>query len=439
MSVAATGLIFRRVLRNTAKLLGGRAVNAVLSLACMALAARALGVEGFGLLVLIHAFAQLVSDVAKFQSWQTVLQYGAEPLAQGRTSDLQRVVRFTAALDAASGLAGAVLAAIIALAVGERLGWQPAQAPVAAAYMVSVLFLAPAAPRGLLRLFDRFDILAGQAVAASMVRLLGCGLGYAIGAPLEFFLLVWAAGSLAGFVLVTVGAWRELRRRGLLQDFAWRAPWTIGVPGAWRFAWLTNLNATLGVAFTHVVTLMVGALLGPAEAGLWRVGRQIADAIAKPAKLLSPALYPELARLRTARGEATMWRLASRIALTAGAVGAVLFALSAFAGAPLLRLIMGAGFEAAAGVMTWQVAAAVIGLLALPLEPMVISLGRAGAAVRVRMVVTVGFAVLLPPAVQSYGLHGAGAMLVLASAALGLGMLTPLLRGGRGPATNEPA
>ncbi len=82
--------VLRRVLANTGVLLGGRAVNAVLSLGYMALAARSLGIGAFGVLVLINTFAQFVSDVAKFQAWQTILHFGAAPLAEGRRADFQQ-------------------------------------------------------------------------------------------------------------------------------------------------------------------------------------------------------------------------------------------------------------------------------------------------------------------------------------------------------------
>jgi O-antigen/teichoic acid export membrane protein len=425
---ASAGTIFRRILANAGKLLGGRAVNAVLSLAYTAIAARALGVKGLGVLIMIHAFAQLLGDVVKFQSWQTVLQYGAEPLAQRRIGDLQRVVRFTLMLDLVSGLVGITIGVIGALAFGSKLGWGPEHGPLAATYALSVMFITAAAPLGILRLLDKFNVLALQAAAISLVRLVGCGIGYLLHLDLAYFLLVWALGTVAGFVLLAVAAWREMGREGLLEGFRWLGPTRIEVPGVWRFAWATNFNATLGVAFTHLVTLMVGGLLGPADAALWRIGRQVADAIAKPVRLLIPALYPELVRLRAENREKTMWKLTGRIALAASGVGLLLLAVSSFAGAPLLKLVMGAGFGAAAGIMTWQVAAAVINLISLPLEPMVISLGHAGATVRVRIVVAAAYAAALPFLVRQYGLEAAGAALVAASAAIAVGMLWLLLR-----------
>jgi O-antigen/teichoic acid export membrane protein len=78
--------------------------------------------------------------------------------------------------------------------------------------------------------------------------------------------------------------------------------------------------------------------------------------------------------------------------------------------------------------MTWQVGAAVIGIFALPLEPMLVSLGKPGRAVRVRLVVGVLFLAALPFLVEEFGLIGAGAGLAAAAGGLALGMLWFILR-----------
>jgi O-antigen/teichoic acid export membrane protein len=245
---------------------------------------------------------------------------------------------------------------------------------------------------------------------------------------LEAYLLAWGAGTAAGFAYLAYAAWRELHSRDLMEGFAWRGPLADGLPRIWRFAWSTNLSATSDVAFTHVVTLAVGAWVGPAQAGFWRLGRQVADAIAKPAKLLTPALYPELARLRVAEGEAQMARLALQIGAMTGGFCVVIVAVAAFAGEPLLALIMGRAFAPAAELMTWQVAAAAIALFALPLEPMLVSQGRPGAALAVRLVVSLAFLAALPVIIDMFGARGAAIGLIAAAVAMALGNLGMLLR-----------
>lgn len=426
--IAGVRPILRRVVANAGLLLGGRTVNAVLGLVAVAIAARALGAAELGVLVLIQAFAQFLGEVAKFQSWQTILHFGARPLAEARVPDFQRVLRFSLVLDLVSTAFGVAVGVVGAYVFAGPLGWGLDDAWPAALYMVSIAFMVSATPLGLLRLFDRFDVLAWQSGLISLIRCVASIVALLMGAGMEGFLLAWAVGTVGSWFYLAGSAYAELRKRGLTKDFVWRGPLTEGMPGAWKFAWNTNMASALDVAFTHVATLIVGAMVGPAQAAFWRVGRQVADALAKPAKLLTPALYPELARLRADDQPHAMWRLARNVGLLAGGIGLVMLAVSALAGPQLLALVMGKAFAPAADVMTWQVGAAVIGIFALPLEPMLISLGKPGSAVRVRLAVGVAFLATLPFLVQQFGLIGAGAGLAAAAGALALGMLWFILR-----------
>ena len=438
--IAGVRPILKRVVTNAGMLLGGRTVNAVLSLAYVAISARALGAHELGVLVLIQAFAQFLGEVVKFQSWQTILHFGTRPLAEGRTADFQKVLRFTLILDAASTALGIAVGILGSVLFAGRLGWTPEEAPAAAAFMFTIAFMVSATPMGLLRLFDRFDVMARQAALIAVIRLVASGAALVLHAGMLGFLAAWAVGTVGSWLYLASSAYRELSKRGLLAGFAWGGPVSGGVPGIWRFAWSTNLTTTLDVAFSHVATLIVGGLIGPSDAAFWRVGRQVSDAIAKPAKLLTPALYPELARLRAEQRHTAMWRLARNVGFLAGGAGAILLVVSWAGGPFLLTTVMGPGFGPAAGVMTWQVAAAVIGIFALPLEPMLISLGKPGLAVRVRLAVSGGFLIILPFLVARFGLIGAGSGLVAAAGALALGMLLFILReNGNRPVASTPA
>mgnify|MGYP007026207893 FL=1 len=102
--------------------------------------------------------------------------------------------------------------------------------------------------------------------------------------------------------------------------------------------------------------------------------------------------------------------------------------------------MLGADFAAAQSTMIWQLAAAVIGVWALPLEPMLVSLGRPGVVVWVRLTAAVAFLAVLPVAIGTYGLPGAGAALVGATLAMAAGMLVRLrqITGSRRPDIKFP-
>jgi O-antigen/teichoic acid export membrane protein len=421
----------RQLFRNAWILLQGKLVNAVAGLAALAIAGRALGVETFGALALIHAYTQMIGEIAKFQSWQAVLRYGTPALAEGRMKDFHRLLRLTVFLDVAGALVGMVLALAIACAWGETLlGWPQETITAALLYVTSVIFMVQATPTGILRLIDRFDILSVQSTLGAIIRMIAGAIAWLVGGGLVAFLIAWyVATALSGAYLIYRG-WAELRRRGMLEGFSWRGdgtPMAAGFEGVWRFVWSTNFSTTVDLIFTHFATLAVGMTLGTRDAALYRVARQIGEAMAKPAKLMTPAIYPEISRMLVAGEYAAIRALIGRSAVLAGAGAGLAVALCALCGELVLRLTMGADFVPAFPTMLWLVAAAAIGIVAFPFEPLLVAAGRAGKALTIRLWVAGLYAPLLFWALSNQGLNGAGWTRALASVAALIGFATPAL------------
>lgn len=412
----------KRVLANAGHLLSGRVVNAVVGLAYIALTARSLGKEAMGVLVIINAFAQFLGEVAHFESWQTVLTYGTDPLLRKERTKFQQVLRLSLMLDLISSVIGVGLGVLGAWLFWKELRWPEGVSGYGALYALSIGVMTSATGVGLLRLFDRFRFLAAEQAVSSFVRMIGCAICAVTHAPIQYFLLAWAAGTFASFFYIAGIAIWDLKKRGLLDGFSLLGPTSQGLPGVWRFALSTNFSGTLEVGFTHVLTMAVGALLGPTQAAFWRIGKQVADGMAKPARLMVPALYPELAKMRASGGRQAMTKLAIQITLIGGAAAGVLLLVSLVAGRWILETVMGEAYGAAAGVMNWQVAAAAIGVMTLPLEPMLVSMRAAGAALMVRLVVVICYFAALVPLIERFGLTGAGAALVASALAMAIGM-----------------
>lgn len=423
--------ILPRMAGNAFILLSGKSLNAVMSLGTMALAVRALGLESYGVLVLIHTFAVAIAEIGKFQCWQAILYYGTAKLEAGQLADFRRLVRFSLLLDVGSAVLAMALAVVGGWQLGPLLGWPPEAVTLGALYGVSALLLVGTTPTGLLRLYDRFDLLAIQNSLGALVRLLGAGIAFLADAGLAAFLLVWFAGVVASRLSLFAFAWREVCRRGHTGQAAggaigWRGL-TRPFAGIWRFVWLTNLNASAHLGFVHLGTLLTGGLLGSAEAGLFRIARQVAAALAKPARLLVQVIYPEFARLVAAGRMDRLRRLLLQSAGLAAGGAAVCLLVLVLAGSFLLELIGGASVQAAYPILLWLGVAALIDLWAFPLEPALISVGRAGTALAVRAGTLALFVPLLLVAVAEWGLIGVGFATLAASALLLVSQLIPTL------------
>jgi len=298
--------------------------------------------------------------------------------------------------------------------VGPLLGWPPAVTPLASAYAVAAVFMITATPIGLLRLFDRFDLLAVQTTIQSAIRLAGAALAWSLEWGLAAFLAIWFGARVVATAALVAWSWRELRRRAQGGPApGWPRP-AAEFPGIWRFAWITNLTGTLGLTFQQMGALVVGALLGATEAGLYHVADRLARTVVKPARLLRPTVYPELAQLLASGATARMRRLMFRMLGLCAALALVMLPALLLAGEPLLVLLGGDAARPAYGVMGLLAGAGLLRLAGTPLGPLLVSAGRPGLALRAQLASTAAYLLTVAPLVDALGLAGAGAAALLA-------------------------
>jgi O-antigen/teichoic acid export membrane protein len=410
--------LLSRVLRNAGRLFGGHAIAGLLALGALALSARTLGSEAFGILMLIHAYALVVGNLTTFKAWHAVVRYGAICIERDRHADLQGLISYALLLDLGSGLAALALAVLGAPWLGPWFGWAPDAVAAGQWYCLVILFMGTGTPTGVLRLFGRFDTLALQRLIAPAVRLLGALAAMGAGGGLRTFLLIWfVAAACDGATLWLLG-WRELARRGLASGLRLRVRGIVAAhPGLWRLVWATNLNSTLGAVSGRLSTLVVGAVLDATAAGLYQVAVQFASALERPMEMLRSAIYPEFARLHAASDLRRMRQLGIRAAvLFAGAAVPVLLALSAL-GEPLLRLTVGEAFVDASGLLTLLIVGLAINAIAFPASSLLIAQGRPGALLALNLVITATYIGLLILLLGFMGLTGAGIAAVSRAAA----------------------
>ena len=413
-----------RIFRNAGALLGGKAVAGVLSLGILAVTARGLGPELFGTLILIHSYIKLVGGLTKFQSWQAVIHYGAQSLEAKRGEDLRGLIKFTTALDLASALIGMAIAMGLAGLAGGWLGWGENTTSLVMLYSLLIAVTIKATPIGVLRLFDRFKLIALQSPLSPAVGLIGVGLAYAWDGGLSAYLAAWFAAGLVESAALVILGWRELARQGLLHGLNFSLRGLVDPhPGLWRFVWATNIFTSLSAASSHLVTLVLGWLLGPAAAGLFKIAHQFASVLVVPAAALRRTIYPEFAKL-AAKGEPRHLRkLMLRAGLISGSVAVIVVLVIAVIGEPLIRLIVGEAYAAAAELLILLAAGSAVLLYGFALEPVFFALGRPGIMLRLGVITAALNLVLIFLLVAQFGFIGAG-VAALASTVVYVGLAT---------------
>jgi O-antigen/teichoic acid export membrane protein len=422
--------VFSRMRRNIGWLLSSRGFTAVASFAYLSLAARTLGLSGFGAFTLILAYAQAIANLAQFRSWQAVIRYGSVHQTAGQSDRMARLAGFTASLDWASALIGAVVAVLGVYVAGPLLSWTEGEQYRAAIFGGVLLLSTGATASGLLRLSNRFDLLAYVDMVSPAIRLCGALIIWSLGGGLDLLLLTWAIAALAQCLSGWFAAVFPGRSRMVINRDSLRAALREN-RGIMRFMLQTNGAASIGIVGQQLGTLAVGAIGGPAAAGAFRIAGKVADGIGKPVEMITRTLFPELARLVAEGDVRTLRRVVRRVTEIAGALAAAMLIGVGFAGDSLLRLFVGRGFSSAHSYLWLLALAAAINLIGFALDPLLTAFGRAGRSLRIRTVGAAAYLAALVLLLPTVGTKGA-AVAAIVSALVVRGQLVlavlPLLR-----------
>ena len=426
---------FRSLLKNSGYLAASRIVAAVASLATVSLAAHALGVLLFGALILITSYAKAASGISKFQSWQLIVRYGGRAV-QGEVEDFKTSTGFAFALDAVSGVGGMLVAVALLPLIAGSVGIQADQLWLAMLYCTLLPTMGAATPTGVLRALDRFDLISWQGTAAPIGRVILVTAAYFAGAPFGAYVAAWYVTDLGGDLFLWFLAWRELRRRRLLEGIRPTLR-PESLPGAWRFAIHVNLNASVQAVWGPIARLVVGGLLGPAGAALFRVASVLSDSASKPADLLAKAFYPEVVRMDLRSKKP--WKLMLRGTALASGVALLAILILVLAGKPIVSVLFGKEFLGAYDALLILMVVPFISVFSFPLPPMLYALDRPEAPVRARLVGSAMFFVSIAPLCWEWGVPGAAVALVLANVATAAVMLVQLQREYRRVRPPKPA
>lgn len=381
----------KRVRKNTGLMLGAKGIGAVMAAFGLIFAVQGLSIEEFGLLIYMHAYILFFTEVATFDSWLVMVRHAAGGLTgdEAQNNDperLGRVARFCSSLDLLSASAGFVVAMTIAIFASHFSEIMAEATPLLFFYCLLIFLNQKSASLGILRLFDRFDLVALNSLTIPFTRMTGCGLAWAFGAPFWVYVVVWFVGSAASYLTLPVLAYFELKRRKLWSVVTdGRLTLTAPEPKVWRFVMYTNIDTAIAAGAAKLPLLLAGNIGGMSYAAIFGIAQEVAIVLAKGAVMIDRVVYPEFTNL-IAKGEGA--RVPGYVLRTGGAmfaVGATIGAIVWFVGPPALEWGFGSEYVKAAGLAVLLILGASLTAAAGPLFPAFYAAGKPKKAIFARL------------------------------------------------------
>lgn len=397
----------RAAASNLGWLLASRSLEAVLSLLYLAIATRTLGLEDFGRFTLITSASQTVVTFVAFPTWQLVVQYGARHILENNDGALGRLLRVCGLLDVGSAVIGMLLSVGIVLLFAGKLGIGGGLVGYVIAFSVVQLLSLRSTPLGILRLRNQYGRAAWADSVTPIVRIVGAVVAWLAMPTVVGFLLSWAAAE----VCTAVAMWYLAGYGGDL-GLMWRAPARRGAffeenPRFRRVAVSTNASVSLRLTSNQIPMLMIGAYVGPAAAGAFRLAYQLGRGLFKLAPILTRAAFPELVRAARTNSADQLNRLLWRILLASTAVSLAILLIAAVAGKPVLLLVGGHNYVSAYPILLWIAAAGCLDLATVGFEPVLIALHRAATVFIIQALTTLVLLLAMVTLTPLYGAIGA--------------------------------
>ncbi len=404
--------LFRRVVGNSLHLFSNNTIALALSVLQGALVTRLLGPAGYGLIGVIMAYASTVNSIFSFRMGEVVVRYGGAYLEQGEKS------KASALLKAAS-LTEAVVSslAFIAVALTANLAEVYSAKTAGTAWMFIVFAIGLLAnfnmetSLGVLQVTQKIKwqgrINLIQSVVTTAVILAAFYFKGSFETILFAYLLSKTILGLGMFIVAQIQLRRVLGAGWSLVSFS--------VIGEWRelirFAFSSNVSATIIKIFRESELLWVAFFLTPEAAGYYKLAYTLAGFLAIVSDPLITTTFPEInrlvvqsawARLKDFLRKVTSLSFAYNAAI---AIGFVLF------GQWMIRIYSNETFLPAYPAMIALVVGLAFNYTLFWNRPLLLSLGLPEYPIKVTLIVgiiKIALAFLLVP---HFGIVAAGALL----------------------------
>lgn len=402
--------ILKSRLASILHLISGNVGNALIMLAGLTIATRALGTVDFGTMALVLTIGRVCERLVRFESWQPLVRYAAQEETEGNPTKLSRLYLYGLLLDVSSAWLAACLTIAAGFALAGVLQLGDGGIALVAIYACAVATNVRGMPSAALRLAGKFKTIAYFQIFANSLRLIGAAVCLLYGAGLIAFVIVWTLAQMIDSLLFCALGFRTLRRGGVPSPL--RASWRrlpAQFPGFLRFAFATNLSSSMRTLTQEADTLLVGAFAGNAGAGFYHLAKRMAKIAQQVGETVQTVIYPDLARMWSSMSHKSFRRLVGAVQGLLAAVAISAIVATWLVGGNLIKLVFGHEFAGAFPLLLTQLVAVLLILHAAPTRSALLAMNRPGYVLKVAVASTILFFAVALYALPRLGPLGANA------------------------------
>ncbi|AVQ28666.1 MULTISPECIES: lipopolysaccharide biosynthesis protein [Fusobacterium] len=394
-------LLEDKLVRNFLNIFSGDAIGSVLSIISISFVTKGIGMEKYGFIVLIQGIASLVDGIFNFQSWQGFIKFFPE--TKGKDDQVKKLIKFSYILDIVTAVIAFIILNSAGMLIKKIYNFTPQEMFLLTMFSLYIIFNIQGTPIGILRSFDRFDMLRNQRVVTSVYNFIMLGVGFYFKLDLFYFVFVYLSSNVLNGILINIFAMVILKKRGLLGFIFEKSAFN---KEFFKFTCLTNINSSLDIPVQYFDNLLIGKMLSLEQLGIYKICKTVAIVLDKIGTPIYQTLYPYFCETIARKDVKEVFRKFLKVSVLLLGVCTVMVVGLNVVGFYLFaqffsELVLKYKFE-----INLYIIMKSLGTVFIAVHPLFLSLGYIKVETRIIFAANLIYMVVLFPMIKNYGLSG---------------------------------
>ncbi|MDU1911495.1 lipopolysaccharide biosynthesis protein [Fusobacterium sp.] len=394
-------LLQDKLVRNFLNIFSGDAIGSVLSIVSISFVTKGIGMEKYGFIVLIQGITSLVDGIFNFQSWQGFIKFF--PAAKDDDSEVKKLIKFSYILDIVTALIAFIILNSAGMLIKKIYNFTPQEMFLLVIFSIYIIFNIQGTPIGILRSFDRFDMLRNQRVITSIYNFIMLGVGFYLKLDLGYFVFVYLSSNILNGLLINIFAIIVLKKRKLLGFIFQKSSFN---KEFFKFTCLTNINSSLDIPVQYFDNLLIGKMLSLEQLGIYKICKTVAIVLDKVGTPIYQTLYPYFCETIAKKDIKEVFRKFLKVSVLLLGVCTVMIVGLNIVGFYLFskffsELVLNYKFE-----INLYIIMKSLGTVFIAVHPLFLSLGYIKVETRIIFIANLIYMGVLFPMIKNYGLSG---------------------------------
>lgn len=282
------------IFKNIIVILSGDSVSTVLTLVCLSMLIRTVGLDQNGVLIMVQTYCLLFNDIFNFQSFNAIIKYLPYAIDNNDLKKIKEYIYQSFSLDVVTAIIATLMGWICLPFVAKFMHWDSSIILYIRIYLITVLMNLQGTAIGILRIYGRFNLVSYINVAIGFIKFIFYCICFFKKSPLFDFLIIETLGEVLRNVFNLIAAYRILKSYNVHKFY--KEKFTLDKE-FFVFNFYNNIIVTLDLPVNHITTFLINRYLGFADNSIYKVFQKIGGILQKISAPITQVVYPEFCKM----------------------------------------------------------------------------------------------------------------------------------------------